>query len=323
MTAEQSTPFNRVPLFIALGLSVALVIGTLIGARIVYQRAALQPVSMSMIDSPEADSPECARLTDTLPDELLGHPRAELTEPAPPGAAAWRSNSTTRITIRCGVSLPLQYTTLSRPTEVDGTHWFRVDDATTGSSLRTWFSVDTSPVVAVTADDKSLSGTDHPLAELSGVLGSLPHRNQEAAPPPLADLAPGSSDTDCDKLLLSLPERLAGDTGYARLDDSGIKASGLPTGSAAWIAPGVEPVVLRCGVADSPSYEPGVQVQQVNDIAWFEDPRLANGTTAGVWYALGRTTNVAVSMPQTAGNTAIVVIGDAITRNIPGKTGAQ
>ena len=323
MTTEQSTPFKRVPLYIALGLSVALVIATLIGAKIVYRKAALQPVSMSTIDSPDADSPGCSRFLDALPRELAGHPRAELTDPAPAGAAAWRSNSVSRITLRCGVSLPLQYTTLSWTTDVDGTDWIRVDDATTGSSLRTWFAVNRTPVVAVTADDRALDGAESPVAELSGALDTLDRTDPTPAPAPLSELGRGTSDQGCDKLLPSLPEKLSGAAGYTRIGDDRVSAAGLPAGSAAWTAPGAEPVVLRCGVADAPSYEPGVQVQQVNDIAWYRDTTLANGTTAGTWYALGRTANVAVSMPQAAGNTAIVGLGDAISRNIPGAPGAR
>ncbi|MCK7637820.1 DUF3515 domain-containing protein [Corynebacterium pygosceleis] len=323
MTTEQSTPFNRVPLYIALGLSVTLVIGTLIGAKIVYRKAALQPVSMATIDSPDAGSPECGRFLGALPGELLGHPRAELADPAPEGAAAWRSDSLSRITLRCGVSLPLQYTTLSGVTEVDGTSWIRVDDATTGSSLRTWFAVNRFPVVAVTADDRSVDGDDSPVGELSGALGSLDRTENTPAPAPLADLVPGDSDEGCDRLLPALPETLGGTAGYTRVSAERIGAAGLPAGSAAWTAEGAEPVVLRCGVADAPSYEPGVQVQQVNDVAWFNDTALANGTTSGTWYALGRTSTVAVSMPQAAGNTAIVTLGDAIARNIPGKPGAR
>ncbi|MBI9000304.1 DUF3515 domain-containing protein [Corynebacterium sp. CCM 9185] len=323
MTTEQSTPFNRVPLYIALGLSVALVIATLIGAKIVYRKAALQPVSMSTIDSPDADSPQCATFLATLPDELTGHPRAELTDPAPAGAAAWRSNSVSRITLRCGVSLPLQYTTLSDTIDVNGVDWVQVNDATTDSSLRTWFAVNRSPVVAVTADDRALDGTGSPVEELSEALGTLDRTDPTPAPAPLTELAQGDSDQGCDKLLPALPEKLGGDTGYTRVDGDRISAAGLPPGSAGWTAPGAEPVVLRCGVADAPSYEPGVQVQQVNDIAWYRDTTLANGTTAGTWYALGRATNVAVSMPQAAGNTAIVGLGDAISRNIPGSPGAR
>ncbi|MCK7661600.1 DUF3515 domain-containing protein [Corynebacterium antarcticum] len=323
MNSEQSTPFNRVPLYIALGLSVALVIATLIGAKIVYRKAALQPVSMSTIDSPDADSTECSRFLDALPGELSGHPRAELADPAPAGAAAWRSNSVSRITLRCGVSLPLQFTTLSDTTDVNGTDWVRVDDATTGSSLRTWFAVNRTPVVAVTADDRALDDGESPVEELSAALGTLDRTDPAPAPAPLSELGPGSSDEGCDKLLPSLPEKLGGAVGYTRVDGDRINAAGLPAGSAAWTAPGAAPVVLRCGVADAPSYEPGVQVQQVNDITWYHDTTLANGTTAGTWYALGRTANVAVSMPQAAGSTAIVGLGDAISRNIPALPGSR
>ena len=103
MSAEQ--PYHRRPLIIALVLAVLLVVGVLAGAKIVYDRAAHQPVGMSIIEAPDAAT--CGPLLDALPATLAGHPRAELADPAPEGAAAWASNSTDRITLRCGISLPL------------------------------------------------------------------------------------------------------------------------------------------------------------------------------------------------------------------------
>ncbi|MDN6246069.1 MAG: DUF3515 domain-containing protein, partial [Corynebacterium casei] len=85
--------------------------------------------------------------------------------------------------------------------------------------------------------------------------------------------------------------------------------------TAAWSAPGFEPIVIRCGVAPPAGYEPGEQLQQINDIPWFQDTTLGEGTTAGTWYALGRATDIAVSAPQGVANTALVELGEIISAN--------
>ena len=136
---------NRTVVFVSLGLALALVLAVLVGARVFYHRVALQPVAMSELPAPEASSPEYASLIDALPGSLAGLKRAELAEPAPAGAAAWRSSSTERITLRCGVDIPAQYTPYSQTQDVGGAQWLRVDDATPGSDLTTWYAVDRVP----------------------------------------------------------------------------------------------------------------------------------------------------------------------------------
>ena len=57
---------NRTTIYISLGLAVLLVLGVLVGARVYFQRVALQPVAMTELPAPEADSHECAALVDDL-----------------------------------------------------------------------------------------------------------------------------------------------------------------------------------------------------------------------------------------------------------------
>ena len=147
---------NRTTIYISLGLAVLLVLGVLVGARVYFQRVALQPVAMTELPAPEADSPECAALVDDLPDTLAGLKRAELAQPAPDGAAAWQASSTERITLRCGVDAPAQYTPYAATEDLGGARWLRVDDLTPGSTLATWYTVDRSPILAVTADLQQL-----------------------------------------------------------------------------------------------------------------------------------------------------------------------
>ena len=78
---------NKTLIYVSLGLALALVVGVLVGSKVVMQKLNNQPVSLSELPSPMADSPECAQLIDSLPDELAGHRRTELLDPAPAGAA--------------------------------------------------------------------------------------------------------------------------------------------------------------------------------------------------------------------------------------------
>lgn len=311
--AQPSTnQFSRTVALISLALALSLVVGVLGGAKYFFNKVALQPVSMTELPSPLADSAECTQLLDALPDRLAGHRRAELAEPAPAGAAAWQSSSSERVTLRCGVDAPAQYNVYSPTSESGGTRWLRVDDATPGSTMTTWYSVNRSPVVAVTADDTALRGAD-PTTGLD--LGALTIEDLAPAPAPLSELAAGP-DAGCRALideLRALPEPLA--EGFRLLDPAETDAAGSNT--AVWVAEGREPMVVRCGVADPHNYEPGIQLYQVNEVTWFEDTTLANGTTSATWFALGRAGNVAASLPQSEGNEAVTSLSEVIARNVP------
>ena len=280
----------------------ALVLGVVVGAKVVFERAAQQPVGMSDLPAPLAGSPECASFIDSLPDDLLGHDRAEIAEPAPQGVAAWASSSTERITLRCGVDLPLQYTDYAPTETVDGVEWLRITDATPGSTLQTWYAVDREQVIAVTADDVALGRHDEPVADLSEAVSALKATQHETFPAPLSQLASGDTEV-CGDLLAALPDTLAEDYRRAEVPEEN---------TVAWTANGREPVVLRCGVAPPENYQPGLQLNQVNDIVWFEDTVLASGTTAGTWFALGRETDIAVSTPQDVSSGVLVQLGDVI-----------
>lgn len=297
----QPSRSGRTAIYLSLVLAVALVLSVVVGAKLVFDRAAKQPVAMSDLPAPLADSPECADFIAGLPDELIGHDRAEIAEPAPDGVAAWASSSVERVTLRCGVDLPLQYTDYAPTETIDGVEWLLITDATPGSTLASWFTVDRTPVVAVTADEESLGRADNPVEDLGA--SALPAAGHEPFPAPLSQLAAGDG-ARCGDLLDNLPDTLAEE--YSRID----VAEPL---TAAWAANGLEPVVLRCGVAPPENYQPGIQLNQVNDIVWFEDTTLANGTTSSTWFALGRDVDIAVSVPQETGNAAVVALGEVIS----------
>ncbi|MDU0478502.1 DUF3515 domain-containing protein [Staphylococcus chromogenes] len=313
MNTPEDTQFNRAPLLLALGLSLALVIGVLAGAKIVANKVGRPPVSLGAVAAPQGDSQECRNFVSQLPKRLLQHPRAKLAEPVQPGTAAYASSDTQQITVRCGVEPPFQYSELSSPVDVDGTEWLRVTDPTPGSTLETWFSINTSPVVAMTADAVTLNDNKMPVRAVAKPLSTFARAEHPTNPVPLASLAaPAASDMQCDALMHALPDALG--TAYRR-----VHVDTLPESSAAWTADGMEPVVLRCGVEAPANYAPGARLNQINDIPWFHDTKLANGTTAGTYYALGREVNVAVNMPQNAGNAVIVTLTEAITANTKAK----
>ena len=298
--------FNRTTIYISLGLAVALVLGVLVGARVFFNRVALQPVAMTQLPAPEASSAECTSLIDALPSTLANLKRAELAEPAPEGAAAWQASSTERITLRCGVDAPAQYTPYAQTEDIDGARWLRVNDATPGSTLATWFTVDRSPVLAVTADTQQLRDGTAPVAgiDTAALTGPAP----EQRPAPLADLTagPNAGSGACDSLLAAAPESIA--ENYTRVD-------AVSEQTVAWSAAGQDAIVLRCGVADPENYGPGARLDQINGVPWFEDVKLANGTTASTWYAMGRDVQVAASLPQAESNEAITNLTNLIAEH--------
>lgn len=310
---------NKTPIVIALVLSLLLTAGVLVGARVLLGPAGQQQVAMSTLPAPEAESEECAALIQSLPGSAFGHTRAQIIEPVPAGVAAWSSSELERVTLRCGVDMPFQYTELAETVEVDGVTWLPVADVTAGSSLQTWYSVDRFPVVAITADDMSTDNADTPVAPFTDAVGALEQRGGEPFPAPLSQLAAGSGN--CSALIDALPPTLEVGSGedaitYELIDDPAMAAAGYGDDAVAWKSAGLEPIVVRCGVEPSENYEAGAVLQQINDIPWFEDTILATGTTSATWYALGRETDIAVSLPQYAGG-ALVQISEAIEEHVP------
>lgn len=309
MSTEDSS-FNKTPIIIALILGLLLVVGVLVGAKVVFDKAALQPVAMATLDTPEAASEECAQFVAALPDTVVGHRRVGIAPPVPPGAAAWKSSSVEQVTVRCGVQLPFQYTALSTLDDVAGTSWLTVVDATPGSSMRTMYAVNRNKVIAVTTDAQGL-GSYSPAdlaTDLAPAVETLATSSPSPHPIPLSSLdSDPAAAQQCTDLFSDLPESIGTETRYTRVTDIS-----LPDHMAAWRARDHEPIVLRCGVGFPENYAAGARLHQVNELAWFEDTVLGNGTTAATWYPVGRDMNIAVSMPQAIGNPALVSLGEVI-----------
>jgi len=303
---------NKVPIIIALVLAILLVVGVIVGARMVADRAYQTPVAIAEVDSPAAGSSECGDFIAAMPTTVIGLRRAVIADPAPAGVAVWQKTASRQITVRCGVAAPAQLTDLSQLEEVAGTKWLQVVDTTPGSTLQTWYATDRDKVVAVTADGEALQSHSMPevITTFSDALAALPAGSANRSPIPLSELpaAEGEDTSKCNGLLSTLPATInAGGTQYSRAK----QPSGTPE-LAAWTAPGAEPIVVRCGVEFPTAYEAGARLSQVNDTPWFEDTTLGNGTTASVWYAVDAHPVVVLSTPQAAAQSALVQVSQAI-----------
>ena len=301
----------RVQILLAIVVAVFFVAVVIVAAKIAGDRQTYSPVSMGPVDAPKASSQQCSDIVAGLPEKAGAFKKVELSQPAPEGAGAYRNSEGTELTVRCGVIVPDQFTVLSSLSEAGGASWFEVSDATPGSSLTSWYSVGASPVVAVTSE-----------AEVGDALTAIgesvaAHSDRAAAPKPkaypLSDL-PGVADGNqaankntkqvCEKFLSALPDSMEQ---WKRT-----KEKDAPKLSVTYIAEGLEPVVVRCGVAMPKDYQPGTKLTQVDDVPWFSEPGVARGSTSGRWFALGHEEIVALAMPQNAGDSVITKVSTAI-----------
>jgi hypothetical protein len=106
------------------------------------------------VPAPQASSQACDALLAAVPDTLGDYRRVTIADPAPPGAAAWRTGPGTEpVTLRCGVDSPGDFVVGTPIQMVDDVSWFRVGDEATG--LTTWFAIDRPVIVALTLPNGS------------------------------------------------------------------------------------------------------------------------------------------------------------------------
>ncbi|MBC3186262.1 DUF3515 domain-containing protein [Corynebacterium sp. zg-331] len=293
--AKTASDFNRTPIYLALILAVIAVLGAIVGARVVFDRAAHQPIALATIDAPKAESAACRDLLGRLPDSVAGWERTELADPAPAGAAAWARTSQDRATLRCGVHFPEQYTRVSTTEDTGGVRWLRIADP--DSTLNTWYAVNRSPTVAVTAE-----GID-PTEAVAEAVAGLSEEHREPHSLPFDDVATPEGER-CAHLMRGLPEDLGGRALVEKTRDKAV-----------WSAPGSDPLELACGVAMPEAYAPGKQLTQINGIDWLHEGDL--------FYALGREVIVAASIPSTPGNGPLVDLSAAIGANLAAAEGSS
>lgn len=147
--AESGGP-PRAAMIAALVLAVATIGAILVLAATRHPRQ--QPVTLPAVAAPHAASPACKALIDALPEQLGSFRRAEIAQPAPESAGAWRSvNNAEPVIMRCGLERPDEFVVGSPIQVVDTVQWFRVGDrGSTDAGTTTWYTVDRPVYVALT-----------------------------------------------------------------------------------------------------------------------------------------------------------------------------
>lgn len=270
------------------------------------------------------------------------------------GSSGASDNYRDQVSLRCGVDMPFQYSDYSAPQAIgdggdsgrddrsgDGstdvaTEWIEVRDQTPGSSLSTWYTTNRFPTVAVTvdrpeetdsADGAATEQARQAIEELTGATEALALHEHTPHPAPLSELTSAGPDAVdmCHDLLEAARDGFTPAEGYelytatrSNADDNNADNTGRATeaDTVAWTHPGYEPIVLRCGIAD-PEVPRGERLQQINEVPWFEDTVLADGTTASTWYPLGREVAVAVSTPQASAQEALSRITELVKQHTP------
>ncbi|MDX2355663.1 DUF3515 domain-containing protein [Dietzia sp. PP-33] len=131
------------------------------------EASANEPVTAVTIPAPGAESEECLTLVEALPDSLGDADRVPFTEPAPPGAAAYRMPDAEPVVVRCGLPAPPTFTVGTSLQEVNGVRWFNEPDPDPAVTSSTWVAVDRPQYVAVTLPGASGTG---PIQDLSDAL---------------------------------------------------------------------------------------------------------------------------------------------------------
>src|ERR1700742_491127 len=130
-----------------------------------------RPVAVAAVPAPQADGAACRALSDALPQRLGDYQRAQVAQPAPEGAAAWRTGHDSEpVVLRCGLDRPAEFVVGSPIQVVDRVQWFQVrsEQQSAGDAGRsTWYAVDRGVYVALTLP--SASGPT-PIQQLSEVI---------------------------------------------------------------------------------------------------------------------------------------------------------
>ena len=121
--------------------------------------------------------------------------------------------------------------------------------------------------------------------------------------------APQAESPECTALMSALPEQL-GD--YRRAT----AVEPVPAGAAAWQAdPSADAVIMRCGLERPVDFRVGTPVQVVDEVQWFEVKAYGIST----WFAVDRSSYVALTLPTGSGPTPIQLISKAIARTMPAR----
>ena len=121
-------------LIVALVVAVGAVVAVLAVAAVRQRQPAPEPIAISTVPAPRAESPECGALIGALPDQLGDYQRAPVVEPTPPGTAAWQSDAGGEaLILRCGLDRPAEFVVGAPLQMVDAVQWFRVGETAAGA----------------------------------------------------------------------------------------------------------------------------------------------------------------------------------------------
>ena len=188
----------------ALVVAVGAVVAVLAVAAVRQRQPAPEPIAISTVPAPRAESPECGALMNALPDQLGDYQRAPVVEPAPAGTAAWQSDAGGEaLILRCGLDRPAEFVVGAPLQMVDAVQWFRVGETAAGApgagetgaagpatgetaagegaaGRSTWFAVDRPVYVALTLPAGS---GPTPIQRLSAAIAeTLPEQPIDPAP---------------------------------------------------------------------------------------------------------------------------------------------
>jgi Protein of unknown function (DUF3515) len=160
-------------LVLAIALPLTAIAVIIVLAGIVNSRpltSAADPLPVSSVDAPGANTAACRSLVAVLPDPLGQLPRRQLVQGDSPllaGVAAWGEPA---VVLRCGVPTPQELTCSAAVQVVDGVAWLPL----TGSGATTYLAVDRSVRIALTVPDGTSTG---PWQQMSEIIGAtLPVR---------------------------------------------------------------------------------------------------------------------------------------------------
>ncbi|BBX51452.1 DUF3515 domain-containing protein [Mycolicibacterium poriferae] len=191
-------------LIVAVVVAVGAVVAVLAVAAVRQRQPAPEPIAISTVPAPRAESPECGALIGALPDQLGDYQRAPVVEPTPPGTAAWQSDAGAEaLILRCGLDRPAEFVVGAPLQMVDAVQWFRVGETAAGApgagetgaggpatgetaagegaaGRSTWFAVDRPVYVALTLPAGS---GPTPIQRLSAAIAeTLPEQPIDPAP---------------------------------------------------------------------------------------------------------------------------------------------
>ncbi|OBJ19528.1 hypothetical protein A5621_26935 [Mycobacterium colombiense] len=154
MAAESDADAGPPRALIIAAIALAVVTIGVILAIAATREAPPRSVAVPEVPAPQADGSACRALMGALPQRLGNYQRAPLEQPAPQGAAAWRSGpDSDPVVLRCGLDRPAEFVLGSPIQVVDRVQWFQVraEQQSAGDAGRsTWYAVDRGTYVALT-----------------------------------------------------------------------------------------------------------------------------------------------------------------------------